>query len=167
MGAVCCKHSEVNSKSEQLLDEDNGEKIEVVATNSNDKQDDELILLTDSDDTISDLEQDVNDDGDLEQTEILEKELQKEITKMSARNTLNGVNGQYIDNDINELNESEDDQSSLEMDVNDENGFEKDERRPSNLFRAKSRNSWKSLELDEQESALKEQMMILQKTLSD
>ncbi len=65
--------------------------------------------------------------------------------------------------DNNDSADSESEVSSLEMEDNiqHEKPNFKDDRRPSNLFRAQSRDAWKKGDLEEQENALKEQMKLL------
>ena len=184
MGAVCC-NSQINSKSQQLLENENDTKDNDDKSKDND---DELILLSDndnndnndmsdSDDTLSDIDGiDDNDNNDIEmsknlltlqtsksfnesQTDILQRELKKEITKRSYDlDKMTTLQLQDMDSD-------DDDDDDDDNDNNDDL-TEKNERRPSNLFRVRSRNIWDSKSLDEQELALKEQMMLLQSSQS-
>merc|ERR1712176_1758387 len=95
-----------------------------------------------------------------------ERDLQQQIKKMNymesgdQKSIMEDIDS---DSDISSLEMEEDEEEhngSLKLNDDKANDF-KDDRRPSNLFRAQSRKLWNTEDLDEQENALKEHMRML------
>merc|ERR1712129_519578 len=98
-------------------------------------------------------------------TDAMERDLQQQIKKLEYVNSGDHDQQSIIEQeDVDSDDGTESDVSSLAgnddqngLDINDDDANEK----PSNLFRAQSRRNWKTDDLDEQESALKEHMRLL------